>query len=671
MISEKDMAVEDSVVKLPSIEPSLSAADRLLPEGTLARFEEAERASLWKGDSSGPDAPSRTYLTLKRAFDVTSAGLGLAVLSPLLLGTAVAVRATSEGPAIFKQERYGKDNVPFTCYKFRSMTVDTPSNVPTSVMNENPSVMTPIGAFLRKTSIDELPQLINIVKGDMSVVGPRPMILSEKEQIEEREKYGATSIRPGLTGWAQVNGRDAVSVKEKARLDGEYRSRMSPSMDAKILLKSVGVVLTKAGYARGKKRAPRCQADSNAPMRLLVVTQHYWPEPFNFADICEGLAERGYEVTVLTGLPNYPEGDLYPEYRGGRNRVQERNGVRIIRAPLVPRGHNPIQRVVNYYSFPMGATRKAKEIECDFDVILSLQSSPVMQAEPAVRLAEDTGIPLLHYVIDIWPECLLAGGVKRGSAIYNHYSEVSRGIYSKADKLAITSPQFKEYLEKLMGREADTFYLPQYAEDVFGSAAPAAAPEGYKFGKFNLTFAGNVGAAQSVETMVCAAAMLNNDDRFVFHVVGSGSELDSCRKLAEELGASNMVFHGRHDIDEMPAYYRASDAMVATFSDNPVLGLTLPRKIQSYMAAGKPVLAAVTGEAKRVIDEAGCGFCCEAEDAEGLAIACLKLACLDWNSRVQMGQSGLAYYQKFFSKGNFFDTLDAELQKLRGKQHGE
>ena len=638
----------------------------------ISCFDAAEQRASWRSVEKAVASPSKGYLALKRAFDVTSAGLGLVVLSPLLLGTVVAVRATSEGPAIFKQRRYGKDNVPFTCYKFRSMTVDTPSDVPTSLMNEDPSVMTPIGSFLRKTSIDELPQLVNIVRGDMSVVGPRPMILAEKEQIEEREKYDATSIRPGLTGWAQVNGRDAVSVEEKARLDGEYRSNMSPAMDAKILFKSVGVVLTRAGYSRGnKKRVPRCVSRPDAPTRLLVVSQHYWPEPFNFSDVCEGLVERGYEVTVLTGLPNYPEGDLYPDYRNGHNRVQERNGVHIIRAPLVPRGHNPIQRVINYYSFPACAKHKARELDFDFDVIVSLQSSPVMQSAPAVWIAEETGIPLLHYVIDIWPECLLAGGIKRGSAIYNHYEEVSKRIYSKADCLALTSPRFKSYLENMLGREIASFYLPQYAEDAFSETMSTVPPEGYELGKINLTFAGNVGSAQSVETLVCTAAILNNDDRFVFHVVGSGSELERCQKLASDLGAHNLRFHGRHDIEEMPAYYMASDAMLATFSDNPVLGLTLPRKIQSYMASGKPILAAMTGEARRVIEEAECGFCCDAEDAEGLAIACLKLACMSWEDRLVMGRSGLAYYQKYFSRGSFFDTLEAEIQKLKGTQHGE
>lgn len=197
--------------------------------------------------------PSLAFCALKRTFDVVSASVGLVVLSPLLLGAAIAVKATSPGPVIFKQERYGRNKQPFTCYKFRSMTVDTPSDVPTRVMGEKQSVMTPIGATLRKTSIDELPQLVNIVKGDMSVVGPRPMILAEYDQIQARDRYGANDIRPGLTGWAQVNGRDGVTVEEKARLDGEYREHMGVIMDSRVFLRSIVVVLGRLGYAESKE----------------------------------------------------------------------------------------------------------------------------------------------------------------------------------------------------------------------------------------------------------------------------------------------------------------------------------------------------------------------------------------------------------------------------------
>ncbi len=220
--------------------------------------------------------PCVAFRAFKRIFDITSACLGLVLLSPLLLGTALAVKATSPGPVIFKQERYGRDKKPFVCFKFRSMMADTPADVPTRVMHENQSVMTPIGATLRKTSIDELPQLLNIVRGDMSVVGPRPMILAEYDQIQARDRYGANDIRPGLTGWAQVNGRDGVTVEEKARLDGEYRQRMGLVMDARVFLQSIVVVLGRLGYAESEPKEEsgvvRC-ADAKASVVAAKINE--------------------------------------------------------------------------------------------------------------------------------------------------------------------------------------------------------------------------------------------------------------------------------------------------------------------------------------------------------------------------------------------------------------
>lgn len=165
--------------------------------------------------------PSLAFRALKRGFDVAASLAGLVVLSPLLLGTAVAVKATSPGPAIFKQERYGRDKRPFTCYKFRSMTVDTPSDVPTRVMHEDRSVMTPIGAALRRTSIDELPQLVNIVKGDMSLIGPRPERPAFCAEFEKRIHgwHYRTVVTPGLLGLAQVTGGYDLLPKEKVLLD--------------------------------------------------------------------------------------------------------------------------------------------------------------------------------------------------------------------------------------------------------------------------------------------------------------------------------------------------------------------------------------------------------------------------------------------------------------------
>ena len=202
------------------------------------------------------------YRVVKRIFDVVACVIGIVVLSPTFLCVAIAVKATSPGPVIFKQKRYGINQKPFTCYKFRSMKIDTPNNIPTRIMGENKSVMTPIGATLRKWSLDELPQMVNIIKGDMSVVGPRPVIIAEYDQIEEREKYHANDIRPGLTGLAQINGRDDLSIEQKAAYDGEYRKNMGFKLDFAIFFKSFPVVIKRIGYD-DKKQVEQSEAGAN------------------------------------------------------------------------------------------------------------------------------------------------------------------------------------------------------------------------------------------------------------------------------------------------------------------------------------------------------------------------------------------------------------------------
>lgn len=247
---------EDNAI--PADTPSSACDERMgacvgkACDGCSEGLSEQDSEYLRRAFSSKPacvhDEPSFAFRSAKRCFDVVSSACGLVLLSPLLLGTAVAVKATSPGPVIFAQLRFGKDKKPFLCYKFRSMLIDTPADIPTAVMLENPKYMTPIGAFLRKTSIDELPQLLNVLKGEMSIVGPRPMILAEYEQIIERDRTGANDIRPGITGWAQVNGRDAVGMREKADCDGEYRAKMTAGFDFAVIARTFGVVAKKSGY---------------------------------------------------------------------------------------------------------------------------------------------------------------------------------------------------------------------------------------------------------------------------------------------------------------------------------------------------------------------------------------------------------------------------------------
>ena len=191
----------------------------------------------------------------KRIEDVSIALAALVILGLPMLLVAAAIRLTSKGPALFRQKRFGKDKQLFTVDKFRTMSTKAPKNMPTNSFTNADSYITPLGGVLRKLSIDELPQLLNVIKGEMSIVGPRPVIKTEKKLISLRQKYHANSVKPGITGWAQVNGRDDLDDQRKAEMDGEYVQRLSFLTDVKIMIKTIGAVLMMSGHTEGNERA--------------------------------------------------------------------------------------------------------------------------------------------------------------------------------------------------------------------------------------------------------------------------------------------------------------------------------------------------------------------------------------------------------------------------------
>lgn len=191
------------------------------------------------------------YRVVKRLLAILISGLAIIILSPVLLAVAIAIKCDSKGPVLFKQKRVGKDKQHFMIYKFRSMYVDAPADMPTHMLKDPTAMITKVGAFLRKTSLDELPQLFNIFKGEMAIVGPRPALWNQYDLIAERDKYNANSIRPGLTGWAQINGRDELEIEEKSRLDGYYVAHMSFLMDLKCFFGTFISVLKSDGVVEG------------------------------------------------------------------------------------------------------------------------------------------------------------------------------------------------------------------------------------------------------------------------------------------------------------------------------------------------------------------------------------------------------------------------------------
>lgn len=383
-------------------------------------------------------------------------------------------------------------------------------------------------------------------------------------------------------------------------------------------------------------------------MKILVICQYYYPEPFRHPDICEELVKRGHSVTVVTGLPNYPMGKIYDGYRRGEKRDETINGVKVHRCFTIGRKSGAVYRFLNYYSYAFSSSRYVNKLKENYDAVFVNQLSPVMMAKAAVKYKKKHGVPIVLYCLDLWPESLVAGGIKRNSAVYNFFHKTSEKIYRQADKILIAGKAFADYFEKEFGITG-TEYLPQYAEAVFTPQQCRKKPDGF----VDLMFAGNVGAAQSVRTVIGAARLTADIPHLRWHIVGDGSELERLKSMAKGMG--RVIFHGRKPLDEMPKYYSMADAMLVTMQKAPVLSMTLPGKVQTYMAAGKPVIGAIDGETPMVISEASCGVCGPAEDAEALAENVRAFLKAD---KELFGKNARRYYDEHFEKQMFIDKLE-------------
>jgi len=394
-------------------------------------------------------------------------------------------------------------------------------------------------------------------------------------------------------------------------------------------------------------------------MKILVICQYYYPEPFRVSDICEEMVRRGHEVTVVTGVPNYPEGITYQGYGNGQKRDECINGVKVHRCFTVPRKTGAVYRLLNYYSYALSSTAYVRKLPGDFDVVFINQLSPVLMAQAGIAYGRKNKVPVIMYCLDLWPESLIAGGVKRGSLIYKFFHHASKKIYSRMDKILITSRLFSGYLNREFGiDEKKIKYLPQYAEDIFAQL-PAKTGTGF----VDVMFAGNIGEIQSVDTVLRAAELLKNEP-VRFHIVGGGTDLEHLKQTASELHLEKVTFYGRRPLEDMPAFYEKADAMLVTLKADPVLSLTLPGKVQSYMASGKPIIGAIDGETAEVIRAAQCGFCGPAEDTQALAENIRKFLCSEY--REEMGKNARAFFEKNFHKQLFMDTLEEKLIASQG-----
>ncbi|MBF0272974.1 MAG: glycosyltransferase family 4 protein [Magnetococcales bacterium] len=403
-------------------------------------------------------------------------------------------------------------------------------------------------------------------------------------------------------------------------------------------------------------------------MKILIVSQYFWPENFKINDLTHELVQSGHQVTVLTGLPNYPEGTVFEAFKKNPQDFSRLHGAEILRVPLFPRGQNKISLIVNYISFVLTGCLMAPWLLRGraFDVVFVFQLSPVTVGLPAILLAKLKRAPILFWVQDLWPETLSALGVVRSPALLGLVGRLVSFIYNRCELILEQSPGFESNIVKYCDDPGKIRYFPNWTEDVFTQSAVTPAPEiTTPAGTFNILFAGNVGEAQDFPAILDAAERLKGHPEIRWLIVGDGRMLEWVRRETVKRGLeSSFLLLGRFPLERMPSFYVHADALLVALKRDPVFALTIPNKVQSYLMSGIPLLGMLDGEGAAVIHAAKAGLTCPSGDGAGLVEAILKLSALDAASRKEMGANGRAYAQQEFNKKTLIERLNGWMAQV-------
>ena len=395
---------------------------------------------------------------------------------------------------------------------------------------------------------------------------------------------------------------------------------------------------------------------------IFVVAQYYYPEQFRTNDVCAEWVRRGYRVTVLTGIPNYPAGKFFDGYSLFKNRREVHDGVEIIRVPVIPRGKNRIMLTLNYFSFMFFAALWCMFTNIKPDLVFSFETSPIFQVIPAVRFAKKRNIPCYVYALDLWPESFqIMTGIKNALMVKLVCAAVDY-VYKRSTRIFVPS---RAYIDPVADRNVERekiVYWPQYAEDILPARMKQPSEKIPDDGSFNIIFAGNLGFAQGLDALPKAAAelaALKPKRRVVFNIVGDGRYRDRLLEEIDKCGVGYMFrFHGRCRADEVPAYLAACDAAYLGYMPNALFEKAVPAKLQTYMACAMPIIACAEGESARIINESACGMTCACSDYKALARIIAGFAQLGEDELGCMSSNSLGYCRENFSKKELMDAMD-------------
>ena len=395
---------------------------------------------------------------------------------------------------------------------------------------------------------------------------------------------------------------------------------------------------------------------------ILVIAQYFYPEQFRINDICSEWVKRGYKVTVITGIPNYPQGKYYEGYGLLKKRKETYNGIDIIRLPLVPRGNNSIMLALNYFSFVVSGFFWKALTKIKADYVFIFEVSPMTQALPGVWYAKKRDIPCYLYVQDLWPENVeIITGVKN-KYILGIIGKMVDYIYAHSSRIFTTSKSFVKAIHERGVPNEKIEYWPQYAEDFYIPLDKRNITEIPENNAFNIIFAGNIGNAQGLDVLPKAAAIIkkkNPNINIQFNIVGEGRYKNELIKLIKSLKLEGMFnFIPKQPAFRIPELMAANDAAFLSLTDNVLFTKTIPAKLQSYMACGIPSIASAAGETNEIIKLANAGVCSPPGDVENLANSILNMSSKSKEELKQIGLNARSYYDENFSKEKLLDKMD-------------
>lgn len=396
-------------------------------------------------------------------------------------------------------------------------------------------------------------------------------------------------------------------------------------------------------------------------MKILIVCQYFWPESFRVNDFALGLKEKGHQVTVFTGKPNYPKGKFYKGYGFFKKNTETWNEIEILRSNLIPRSSGSgLRLMLNYLSFIFFASLNALFHRSKYDLIFVYQLSPVTMAIPAIILSRKNNIPMYMWVQDLWPDSINAAGQINNKYVLKALNNLTKWIYKKSELLLIQSEGFRQHILNQGVKNSKIVYFPNSTESLYKVMSPSKTIEKKMPDvEFSILFAGNIGEAQDFDNIIETARILKaKSNNIHFIILGNGRKKEFVTNKVKEYKLEN-TFHllGSFPVEDMPHFFACADALLVALKDKKIFSLTIPSKVQSYLACGKPIIGGLSGEGAKIINKSESGFTSVPGDSIKMAENILTLYNMAKSQRVKMGKNARKYFEENFEREKLLDQF--------------